>query len=120
MVKQNVAPWPSPSDSTHIRPPCHSTIRLTNVKPTLRPFGFGIDLLEETEDSFMISWVNADSVVTNITDQLVAAMPGADLNPWVGLISQIFDGIVDKIREPLRRGDTDLRKRVPFSGWNST
>ena len=43
-VKQKVEPSPSPSDSTQIRPPCTSTIRLTSAKPTPEPSVFGWSL----------------------------------------------------------------------------
>src|SRR6266545_4714979 len=42
-VKQNVLPWPWPSDSAHMRPPCAATMPLLKYRPSPAPVTFRAD-----------------------------------------------------------------------------
>ena len=66
IVKINVEPFPS-ADSTHIRPPWRSTIRLQIARPTPVPACIPVvpQPLERFKDAVMILRINSDAVIVH-------------------------------------------------------
>ena len=65
IVKRNVEPFPS-ADSTHIRPPWRSTIRLQIARPTPVPACIPMPQpLERFKDAVMILRINSDAVIAS-------------------------------------------------------
>jgi len=73
MVNVNVEPFPS-ADSTHIRPPCNSTIRLAIARPSpVTAFARLLELiylLEFLEDPLLVSFGNARPGVRDRDNEL--------------------------------------------------
>jgi hypothetical protein len=50
------------------------------------PLGAGLELVEQTEDPFVVGGVDADSVVPHEDDRRLVAVTPADLDAAVGLV----------------------------------
>ncbi len=92
-MKQNVELRPSPSDSTQIRPPWTSTMRLTRASPTPVPTTAG-------------SRRSKSPKILDEEDRLRSVAPPADLDPWRLVSASVLDRVLDQVLVDLDQPST--------------